>query len=383
MASFQKYQTQKGARWLFKEKINGKYSTRRGFKTKQEAKLACAKIVRKSQFLFDDKAMFKEVAEIWLNDYRKTGIKVSTLSHKEAQASFFSEKFKNEKISAITSEMIEDIFEEMKSEGYAYGTIKNYKKTISLIMKYALKKQFIYFNVVGDVRMPFFDEDVISKKEAIERKYLNLNELKEFLAVSEKTHTDEIHTLFLLISETGMRIGEALSLLESDLDIENNTIEIYKSLTRIAVEDFKLTTPKTTSSVRKVFVRQSLMDKLKKIMKKNEQIREKMTLKSDYKLLFFSKAINVGNPYLVGTINDKIEEVVAQTSIKKHVTSRTFRHTAVSMLAEAGVSLEAIKEMMGHSSSKITETIYLHVTDYTKKDTLLKLDALMKKIGQN
>ena len=46
----------------------------------------------------------------------------------------------------------------------------------------------------------------------------------------------------------------------------------------------------------------------------------------------------------------------------KALTPHVMRHTHVSLLAESGVPLETISRRLGHSNSKITREIYLHVT---------------------
>ncbi len=51
-----------------------------------------------------------------------------------------------------------------------------------------------------------------------------------------------------------------------------------------------------------------------------------------------------------------------KTTIKKHATPHIFRHTYISMLAEAGVDLITIMQRVGHRDEKITLGIYTHVT---------------------
>ena len=43
------------------------------------------------------------------------------------------------------------------------------------------------------------------------------------------------------------------------------------------------------------------------------------------------------------------------------------RHTHVALMAENGVSLDAISRRLGHENSKITKDIYFHVTKKMKE----------------
>jgi integrase len=47
----------------------------------------------------------------------------------------------------------------------------------------------------------------------------------------------------------------------------------------------------------------------------------------------------------------------------RRLSPHALRHTHTAMLAEAGVPLETISRRLGHSDSKITREVYMHVTD--------------------
>ena len=51
----------------------------------------------------------------------------------------------------------------------------------------------------------------------------------------------------------------------------------------------------------------------------------------------------------------------------KHLHPHIFRHTHTALLAEQGISLDAIARRLGHSNSDVTKQIYFHVTKKLKK----------------
>lgn len=51
----------------------------------------------------------------------------------------------------------------------------------------------------------------------------------------------------------------------------------------------------------------------------------------------------------------------------KVLSPHILRHTHASLLAAAGMSLDAISRRLGHSDSDITKEVYLHVTEKLKK----------------
>lgn len=56
--------------------------------------------------------------------------------------------------------------------------------------------------------------------------------------------------------------------------------------------------------------------------------------------------------------NKYVKEVVAEAGIDKHVTTHWARHTGATMLLNAGVSMQTVSKVCGHSSIKMTEKIY-------------------------
>lgn len=48
---------------------------------------------------------------------------------------------------------------------------------------------------------------------------------------------------------------------------------------------------------------------------------------------------------------------------EKNLSSHIFRHTHISKLAEIGTPVYVIQDRVGHEDSKLTQQIYLHVTE--------------------
>jgi len=68
-----------------------------------------------------------------------------------------------------------------------------------------------------------------------------------------------------------------------------------------------------------------------------------------------------------------MERLLKKTSIKKEATPHIFRHTHISMLAEAGVDLKTIMQRVGHDDPETTLRIYTHVTEKMRKDANEKI----------
>lgn len=80
-----------------------------------------------------------------------------------------------------------------------------------------------------------------------------------------------------------------------------------------------------------------------------------------------------GKPYDAKYVNKKLS--LLKVSNKK-ITSHIFRHTHISRLAEAGQTIPAIMARVGHSDSKTTIEIYMHVTN-KMKDSIADIEDII------
>ncbi len=73
-----------------------------------------------------------------------------------------------------------------------------------------------------------------------------------------------------------------------------------------------------------------------------------------------------------------IREATKKTSIQKHVTVHTLRHTYATHLLEEGLDIVSIKELLGHAHIETT-MIYLHVAQQGRQVPFSPLDRLYTK----
>jgi integrase len=59
------------------------------------------------------------------------------------------------------------------------------------------------------------------------------------------------------------------------------------------------------------------------------------------------------------------------------------RHTAATLLLEAGQPMKVVQEMLGHSSMMLTADTYSHVTRAFKRQAAEALDAYLATTGNN
>lgn len=195
----------------------------------------------------------------------------------------------------------------------------------------------------------------MSEREKILDKFLEREDLKTLLAGLNEKHWKNL-TQFLALS--GLRIGEAQALRYSDLDLKNRLIHVQLTFSRISKD---VTTPKTTDSVRDVY----MQDELLRLCRKLLTGAKRQALEHGYQndLVF----CGLDGKYTSYDVYEKYLRENGQRILNRKITSHVMRHTMTSLFAEAGVSLDVISRRLGHHDSKITRDIYYHVTKIQRK----------------
>ena len=89
---------------------------------------------------------------------------------------------------------------------------------------------------------------------------------------------------------------------------------------------------------------------------------------------------NPGYPTYIKLIEIRMRRLLKLAGLNKDLTPHSLRHTHTSLLAEVGVSLEAIMERLGHTDDDTTKNVYLHVTKPIKKEAAHKFGELMRSL---
>ena len=264
----------------------------------------------------------------------------------------------NKPIQKVTVENIEDSKEDMRK--YANSTIDKIWILLKKGFKIAYSRKKISYNIMEDETLT----KPISTKAPRVVTSLSKNEENKLLKVLNSTE-HKYNDILLLQLYTGMRIGEVLALSKDCIDLKNNTITVYRTITRNKYD--KVILGKHT----KTYDKKTGIDKGKRTFPMNPNVREiiqklysdKITninnlLFWDYNKNFFITDGEV-NSYLL-RLNTKYEILD-----NKHETLSThrLRHTFVTRCQENGLSLPVIQKLVGHiEGSKITDNIYTDVS---------------------
>jgi len=177
-----------------------------------------------------------------------------------------------------------------------------------------------------------------------EMRILNKQEALKALSTAKDFYPDFYPLLFTALS-TGLRRGELIALTWDDISWESNRIRINKSFHKN-----KLTTPKTTNSIRNV----EMSNNLKKIL----QEWKEYCPKSDLKLVFPNQS---GNFLDANNMVKRRFHYTLKLAGLNRIRFHDLRHTYASLLISQNLPVKFIQGQMGHSSVKVTIDRYGHL----------------------
>ncbi|MDV2686624.1 site-specific integrase [Alkalihalophilus lindianensis] len=214
-------------------------------------------------------------------------------------------------------------------------------------------------------------------------KYLEKEELNLFLEAAREHGIENDYFTFITLAYTGMRAGELCALKWSDINFEDQTVSITKTLYNPTnnLPKYKLLPPKTKRSKRTIHLDGFVLEELKKL--KGIQNQVKMAHRDgfyDGDFIFTNYKKHLGYPEIIKTIERRMKSLLKKVELNSKLTPHSLRHTHTSLLAEAGVSLEGIMDRLGHADDKTTKLVYMHVTKTIRKEASEKFSDLMKSV---
>jgi integrase len=356
-----------------------------GFKSEKEAMKAGFKSqveYRSGMSAGTERITFGEMAKLWITEYDQRGhVKKSTVFVREKELKIWLNFFDNIHIKKINMTLIQNALNELR-EKYSDNTLAGAFATLKMVITKARELGYIAADPSEFTYIPKKRKTLEQlEKEPITERYLEKDALKLFLETAEKCGIEHDFVMFRLLAYTGIRIGEALALKWSDIDIESKSIGINRRISHKTnnLAEFELDTPKTISSKRTIPIDSKMTAILKELQIYQNWFFEKNKKKPVFDFVFinYNNEKYTGYPITQKHVRTRLTRLLKVAQITQNVTPHTFRHTHTSLLAEAGVDLTTIMERLGHKDDSITKEIYLHITQSLKKEAVHKFERLM------
>lgn len=369
MAKISKYKKNNGqVAWMFKghvatdprtgEKVN---TTRRGFKTRQDAKKSLDELAYEIKYGVKKKASdmtFEDLYEEWIT-HQRSSVKPSTvaISVRFAKNQILPE-FGKLKLTDISVPYCQKVLSKWHAKYKMWDSIR---KQTGQILAYGVSMEYIDSNPMRKTMRPKH------KEYEEKRKFYTKDELNTLLNACKDFGNTKQYAFFRLLAYTGMRKSEVLALQWKDIDMFNKELHVNKT---VAIDEHKniiIQTPKTKASRRTISLDKGTLAILNdwKMQQRTEYLKLGYNTSSEEQYVFTTLKNTL---YIPNTVNDWLRYILKKYNLPR-ITPHGFRHTHASLLLEAGESVKVVQQRLGHENSKVTLDIYAHITNNVPKKT--------------
>ncbi|EJF8944678.1 site-specific integrase, partial [Enterococcus faecalis] len=291
-------------------------------------------------------------------DYKRS-VKSRTYENRVSSMDIHFAYFFNRKLKDITPPIIKK-WQNILSESYSSAYIRNiyglFQKSLDLAVTLGLLNKNVA-KQVGNVKkvkkkVDFWTKDEFEKVIAT----FDLSDYHEYFSF----------VLIWLLFMTGLRFGEAQALeWEKDIDFENRTLRVNKSMYYKNASEYYLTEPKTKASNRVI----ALDDDTVELLKQWKTLQNK-NIPSKYVLSYNGLPTNKSATYHVITRHSKLAGV---HRIKAHA----LRHSHASLLISMGENALVVRDRLGHEDIQTTLGTYGHLYENANKEVARKLTNII------
>jgi len=248
-------------------------------------------------------------------------------------------------VETVTREDISAFIEHEQDRGLMPRSISGRLRSVHAFLNFLLER-----NTIGP--------DVLKRKMRIKipdslPRAIDPEDIKKLLSVIRHKRD---RALILVLLRSGMRIGEVLGLTLEDLQLKEKRIEIYEA-------------PKNRVG-RVVYISDDA----------HRALSQWLACRRPQRFLFYGLH---GQPLCYEASRAIFKKHLAKAKLSdKGYTIHCLRHTYASELLNAGMRLECLQQLLGHSNIEMTRR-YARLTDVTRKEEYFKAMAVIEEGGVN
>lgn len=211
------------------------------------------------------------------------------------------------------------------------STINRKISCLKSFFKFCLKNNWVEINPTAKLTRPKMPKRIPKQVE-----YTKLMDLKDFLyeqSLNLQYETYRDYAMFMTFYSCGLRRSELIELKWSDIDFAKNELKILGK------------------GNKERFV--PLHSEMTVILKKYQEIIENsFDNKSDYTTVFLT---DIGDKMYPNFVYRKIKSYLNKVTTQTGMSPHSLRHSFATHLLNEGAELNAVKELLGHSSLAATQ----------------------------
>ena len=303
----------------------------------------------------------------WLDEYMIFTIKENTIKGYRSQIDHQIKPFIGHKqLASLTTADIQKFYNKIKKEGRVHphpihghvlsdSMVRKIHMMLHEAMEVAVRERYI-------VRNPT-DNTTIPKKTTTEKQVLDDSQLNRFLeAIQGEPYW---HDFFYVEVMTGLRRGEICGIKWSDIDFNEGTLCIKRSVSTKEGGGVSIGETKTDAGVRTIIMPPSVATLLWK--KRSDAINEWV----------FPHYTNPSDPLHPSSAYKKLKTLLKRLELPL-LRFHDLRHTFATQATDGGVDPKTLAGILGHTDASFTLDTYTHVTSDMQRGASAIVNTMMQ-----
>ncbi len=256
----------------------------------------------------------------------------------------------------------------LQTGGRGYSSVKSIRGVVRPAFQMAVEDDLIRKN-------PFdFELANVLIDDSVKREALTPKQERDFLKfIKEDAHFCQYYDGIFILLKTGLRISELCGLTKSDIDFQEQTINVNKQLLYMGgkkayIQDLT----KTKAGMRVLPMTEEVQAAFKRVVSSRKKPRVEKMIDGVTGFLFLDRE---GKPMLAYQWEKKFTHSVKKyNKIYKvelpNITPHVCRHTYCTNQVKRGLGVKTVQYLMGHADVETTLNIYTHIRLEDAKDDL-------------
>ena len=304
----------------------------------------------------------------------KTGVKYSTKSNYGFVKNLLAkEPFSSSKIGLVKTSDAKLFLIKLQKDGKGYSTIKTVRGVLRPAFQMAVDDDVLRKNPFG------FEMATVVVNDSVTRQAVTKDDMRRFLKfVHDDNNYCKYYEVVYILFHTGMRISEFCGLTISDIDLENNTVNIERQLQRTNDMRLIVESTKTNAGTRKIPIPDDVAYCFQAIIEDRKPPKCERIVGGHTGFLFTDKD---GYPLVAMHWEHRFNHMVKRyNEIYKlqipNITPHVCRHTYCSNMARARMNPKTLQYLMGHSDIGVTLNTYTYLGLEDAADELSRLNDI-------
>lgn len=271
------------------------------------------------------------------------------------------------KLAALRPDAIQRLHAAKLQSGLSPRTVHHIRRILHTALNQAVRWGYITRNPATLV-----DPPAVPRKEM---RFLTPEEVIRLLDTAW-TSNDRFAPLWTVAVYSGCREGELLGLKWEDVDFSRGTLRVQRNLVAAPMGEPVFGAPKTNRSRRTLTLPDEALEALRFQRAKQDEDRNKLGQQYvDHDLVF---ATHWGTPLQARNVIRAFKAALERAGLPRMVRVHDLRHTAATLMLDAGVHPKVASERLGHSTVGITLDLYTHSVQRLDQDAANQMQRILR-----